>query len=176
MQFRQTELPGAYVVTLDKLVDDRGFFARGWCREEFEKRGLNGNLVQSNVGFSPRRGTLRGLHYQKPPFAECKLVRCTQGAAFDCIVDLRPDSPTYLRWIGLELTAENRTQLFVPEGFAHGYQALTDNCEVCYHTTQVFNAEAATGVRFDDPALAITWPERVTVISDKDRNWPLCKT
>lgn len=174
MQFQPLELAGAYVIALDPIADDRGFFARAWCKEEFEQRGLNGNLLQTNIGFSSRRGTLRGLHYQRAPYAECKLVRCTRGAVFDCIADLRPDSPTFRRWFGLELSAENRLQLYVPEGFAHGYQALTDNCEVCYQTTQVFHAPSAAGVRYDDPALGVRWPEPVTVISEKDRCWPLC--
>jgi dTDP-4-dehydrorhamnose 3,5-epimerase len=173
VQFRQTELAGAYVISIDPINDERGFFARAWCRQEFEKRGLNGNLMQTNIGFSRRKGTLRGMHFQRAPFAECKLVRCTQGAVFDCIVDLRPDSPTYRRHFALELTAENRLQLYLPEGFAHGYQTLTDNSEVCYETTQVYDAASATGVRYDDPAWSIAWPEPVTLISESDRNWPL---
>lgn len=173
MQFRQTELGGAYLISLDPIVDERGFFARAWCRDEFSKHGLPTELVQSNVGFSQRRGTLRGMHYQIAPHAECKLVRCTQGSVYDVIVDLRPDSPTYGRWVGAKLSAENRTQMFLPAGFAHGYQTLVDNSELVYHTTQAYHGAAARGARFDDPAFGIQWPLEPTVISEQDRNWPL---
>jgi dTDP-4-dehydrorhamnose 3,5-epimerase len=172
MIFTATTLDGAYLIDLEKREDSRGFFARTWCRKEFEAHGLNVDVAQINTGFSKSLGTLRGLHYQLPPYEEVKVVRCTMGAVFDVIVDLRRGSPTYKRWFGVELTADNRRMLYIPEGVAHGYQTLTDNTELCYQTSQFYAAEAARGVRFDDPAFTISWPEEVLVISDADRSWP----
>lgn len=172
MIFTKTALPGAYVIELDKRQDQRGFFARAWCQKEFAAHGLNPGIVQANLAFSPRRGTLRGLHYQLAPHAEAKLVRCTRGAIYDVIVDLRPDSPTHRRWIGVELTADNRRMLYVPEGFAHGYLTLVDESEVFYQTSQFYAPAFARGVRYDDPAFGIAWPIGIAVISDADRNWP----
>lgn len=171
MIFTETGLPGAYVVGIKRIEDDRGFFARGWCRQEFEAAGLNPDLVQINLARSLKQGTLRGLHYQEAPHAEAKLARCTKGAIFDVLVDLRPDSPTFKRWFGLELTADNHQMLYVPEGFAHGYETLTDDAEMCYHTSRFYAASAARGVRYDDPAFGIAWPLAVSVISDADRRW-----
>ncbi len=173
MIFEETTLPGAYVIVPNRIEDHRGFFARVWCRKELEQQGLKGDLVQSNVGFSYCKGTLRGLHFQKFPYAEVKIVRCTRGAIFDVIVDVRPESPTYTRWFGVELNDENCRLLYVPEGFAQGYITLADHTEINYHTSEFYNAEAAFGVRFDDPALAIQWPLSPTVVSEQDRNWPL---
>jgi dTDP-4-dehydrorhamnose 3,5-epimerase len=172
MMFKETILPGAYVIEPDKIRDDRGYFARIWCKREFQHHGLRSDLAQSNSGFSHRRGTLRGLHFQKAPHAEVKIVRCTRGAMFDVIVDLRSESPTYKRWFGVELTDENGRIIYVPEGFAQGYITLTDNTEMNYHTSQFYDAEAASGVRYDDVVLGIHWPLTPTTISEQDRNWP----
>jgi len=176
MIFREISLPGAYVLEQERINDQRGFFARVWCQREFQQRGLKSELLQSNVGFSHRKGTLRGLHFQKPPHAEVKIVRCTRGAIFDVIVDLRPESTSYKCWFGVELSGENGRMIYVPEGFAQGYMTLMDETEMNYHTNQFFNAEAAFGIRFDDPAFGIQWPLAVTVISDQDRDWPLIRS
>jgi dTDP-4-dehydrorhamnose 3,5-epimerase len=172
MHFTETQLVGAYIVDLQRIGDERGFFARAWCQKEFEAHGLLANISQVNVGFSSRKGTLRGLHFQVPPHAEAKFVRCTRGAIYDVIVDLRPDSPTFRHWVAVELTAENHRMLYVPEGFAQGYQTLSDDAEMCYQTTQFYHAGAASGVRHDDPAFGIEWPLPVSVISEADRTWP----
>lgn len=173
MIFEETPLRGAYVIEPERINDHRGFFARVWCKKELERRGLNSELSQSNIGFSHVKGTLRGLHFQKPPHAESKIVRCTRGSIFDVIVDLRPESPTYKRWFGIELSDENGKMVYVAEGMAQGYMTLQDNTEINYHTTEFFNAEAASGVRFDDPVLGIRWPMSATAISEQDRSWPL---
>lgn len=172
MLFIETRLKGAYIVGLERREDHRGFFARAWCEKEFEAHGLNSNLAQANVGFSKKKGTLRGMHYQIKPYEESKLVRCTMGALVDVIIDLRPESPTNKQWVSVELTADNRRMLYVPEGFAHGYQTLADDTEVLYQTSQFYSPDHAQGVRFDDPAFRITWPLAVEVISDGDKNWP----
>jgi dTDP-4-dehydrorhamnose 3,5-epimerase len=172
MIFRETALSGAYVVDLQRLEDERGFFARAWCGKEFEEHGLLRRVSQVNIGFSLKRGTIRGLHLQARPHAEAKLVRCTRGGIYDVIVDLRPDSVTFRQWVAVELTAENRRMLYVPEGFAQGYQTLTDDAEMYYQTTESYAPAAARGVRYDDPGFAIEWPLPVTVVSDADRNWP----
>lgn len=173
MIFTPTELQGALLLDIEPRADARGFFARSWCRREFEAHGLSATIAQSNIAVSPRKGTLRGLHYQEAPDAEVKLVRCTRGAVYDVIVDLRPESPTYKRWLGMELSADNHRMLYVPEGFAHGYQTLSDDCELWYQTSQFYAPAAARGVRYDDPAFDIRWPLAVTVISDADHGWPL---
>jgi len=173
MIFEETPLRGAYVIEPEKISDHRGFFARVWCKKELQRHGLNSELSQSNIGFSHVKGTLRGLHFQKPPHAESKIVRCTRGSIFDVIVDLRPESPTYKRWFGIELSDENRKMLYVSEGMAQGYMTLQDNTEINYHTTEFFTAEAASGVRFDDPVLGIRWPISATAVSEQDRSWPL---
>jgi dTDP-4-dehydrorhamnose 3,5-epimerase len=172
--FTETTLPGAYVIEPEKINDHRGFFARVWCKKEFRQRGLKGEMSQSNIGFSYRKGTVRGLHFQKPPHAEAKVVRCTRGSIFDVIVDLRSDLPSYKRWFGVKLSAENRKMIYVPEGMATGYMTLEDKTEINYHTSEFFTVKAASGVRFDDPAFGIEWPIDVTVVSEQDRNWPLC--
>jgi dTDP-4-dehydrorhamnose 3,5-epimerase len=168
----ETALKDAYIIDIERLEDNRGFFARSWCNKEFAAHGLNMGLVQSNIGFSKKRGTLRGMHYQVAPCEETKLVRCTMGAIYDVILDLRRDSPTYKQWIGVELTADNRKMLYIPEGFAHGYQALVDKTEIVYQASQFYAPECARGVRYNDPTFDIQWPMSVQVISDTDKSWP----
>jgi dTDP-4-dehydrorhamnose 3,5-epimerase len=152
MEFIEIALKGAFLIRLRKIEDSRGFFARGWCRDELAQQGLRGDMVQLNVGFSHKKGTVRGLHYQAPPHQEAKLARCTRGAIFDVIVDLRVDSPTHARWFGAELTAENALMLYAPEGFAHGYQTLADDTEAYYLTSATYAPSAARGVRYNEPA------------------------
>jgi dTDP-4-dehydrorhamnose 3,5-epimerase len=175
MIFNEATIPGAYVIEPERITDHRGFFTRVWCKKEFQQHGLCTELLQSNVGFSHRKGTVRGLHFQHSPHAESKIVRCTRGAMFDVIVDLRPDLPTYKHWFGVELTGENGKMIYVPEGVAQGYMTLEDCTEMNYHTSRFFCAEAASGVRFDDPEFGIEWPMAPTVVSEQDRNWPLMK-
>lgn len=172
MEFIETTLPGAFLLRLKKIEDDRGFFARAWCREEFTKHGLNPAMVQLNTAFSHRRGTLRGMHYQEVPYAEAKCVRCTRGSIYDVIIDLRPESATRGQWYGVELTPENGLMLYAPEGFAHGYQTLTDQAEMYYLTSAFYAPSAARGVRYDDPAFSINWPLPVSMVSEADRKWP----
>lgn len=173
MIFTPLELDGAFVVDLELREDERGFFARTWSREEFEQHGLNPAVEQCNLSFNHRRGTLRGMHFQRPPHAEVKLIRCTRGAIFDVIVDLRPGSATYTHWLGVELSAENRRALYVPEGFAHGYQTLVDATETQYQVSEGYAPDAEGGVRWDDPAFRIEWPTaEMRTISEKDRAWP----
>jgi len=172
MDFLETTIPGAFLVTLKKITDDRGYFGRGFCRDEFKAHGLIGDMVQLNVGSSHKKGTLRGMHFQARPHQEAKFVRCTRGALYDVVVDLRHDSPTRLRWFGAELTADNGKMLYVPEGFAHGYQTLVDDTDMYYLTSATYAASAAGGVRHDDPAFGIRWPLPVSVISDADGRWP----
>lgn len=168
MIFSKTKLDGAYVINPELRKDDRGFFARIWCENEFKAHGLHTGLVQANMSRSNFKGTLRGMHYQLPPFAETKLVRCTKGAIFDVIVDIRKDSPTFKQWIGVELTEDNHTMLYVPEGFAHGFLTLTDSAEATYLVTAAYNAEHERGLRFNDSAFGIEWPTSISHISDKD--------
>jgi dTDP-4-dehydrorhamnose 3,5-epimerase len=172
MKFTETELKGAFIVEVEKLSDDRGFFARSWCLKEFEAHGLTSRVVQSNVSYNIKKGTLRGMHYQIAPYQESKLIRCTRGAIYDVIIDLRPESPTYKQWTGLELTADNRTMLFVPEDFAHGFMTLADDTEITYQVSQFYTPRSEKGIRFNDPLFRIQWPLDVSVISDKDRQWP----
>jgi dTDP-4-dehydrorhamnose 3,5-epimerase len=172
MKFAETEFNGAFIIRPEQIVDSRGFFARVFCQREFEAHGLNPNLVQCNISFNREKGTLRGMHYQIAPHREAKLVRCTSGAIFDVIVDLRSDSPTCRKWLGVELSTENRTMLYVPEGFAHGYLTLTDNTEVFYQVSELYVPTFERGVRWNDPAFGIRWPEQPRVISDKDGRHP----
>jgi dTDP-4-dehydrorhamnose 3,5-epimerase len=172
MEFIETLLSGAYRLRLKRIEDQRGYFARGWCCEELVQHGLTGRMVQLNVGFSRQRGTLRGMHYQEAPHAEAKLVRCTRGAVFDVMIDLREGSPTRGKWFGVELTPENGEMLYVPEGFAHGYQTLIDGSEIYYLTSVAYVPSVARGVRYDDVAFGIQWPLPVSAISDPDRQWP----
>ena len=173
MKFTETSLVGAYLVDLEPHRDDRGFFARMYCAEEFRANGLVSTVVQGNVSVSNRSGTMRGLHYQAAPAAETKLVRCVRGAIYDVIVDVRPDSPTYLRHVGVELTAENRRAIYVPRGFAHGCVSLLDDTEIHYLVSEPYAPGHERGLRYDDPALGIEWPIDVEVISEKDSAWPL---
>jgi dTDP-4-dehydrorhamnose 3,5-epimerase len=173
MIFTETALAGAFVIDLETRGDARGFFARTFCAQEFEAHGLKPVIAQANLSFNDRKGTLRGLHYQAPPVAETKLVRCTAGAILDVIVDIRPNSPTFRQHVAVELTAENRRALYVPEMFAHGYLTLTDGAEVIYSVGEFYTPGAEGGYRWDDPALGIDWPLEVAVISDKDAAWPL---
>jgi dTDP-4-dehydrorhamnose 3,5-epimerase len=167
-----TALAGARLVELEPIEDERGFFARSFCRREFEQAGLEPCIVQCNVSFNRRRGTLRGMHFQRAPHAEAKLVRCTRGAVYDVIVDLRPDSPAFRRWLGVELSAENRRALYVPRGFGHGFQSLQDDCEVLYQMSDFYAPQAAGGVRWNDPAFAIRWPIEPPIVSARDAAYP----
>jgi dTDP-4-dehydrorhamnose 3,5-epimerase len=173
MKFISTDLEGAFILEPERREDARGFFARCFCVKELEEHGLSLSVLQCNIAFTHRKGTLRGLHYQMPPMAETKLVRCTRGAVYDLIVDLRPESRTYLKHIGVELTAQNRRALFVPALFAHGYQTLTDDSEMTYLVDEFYTPSSERGLRYDDPALAIRWPLPLAFISDKDASWPL---
>jgi dTDP-4-dehydrorhamnose 3,5-epimerase len=172
MVFIETSLKDVYIIDLHRLEDFRGFFGRSWCRREFEEQGLNPKLVQCNISFNKKRGTLRGMHYQLAPHEETKLVRCTMGAIYDVALDLRSDSPTFKNWLAIELTAENRRALYIPEGFAHGFQTLADNTEVFYQMSEFHYPEAARGVRWNDPTFDIHWPIETFVISEKDNNYP----
>jgi dTDP-4-dehydrorhamnose 3,5-epimerase len=173
VKFVPLELEGAYVIELEPYRDERGFFARTWCRDEFAEHGLTPVVAQCSTSHNERAGTLRGLHFQHPPHAEAKLVRCTRGAVFDVIVDLRLGSPSLARWLGVELNEERGNALYVPEGFAHGFQTLTDHADVLYTISAPYVPEAASGVRWDDPAFGIEWPEAAErTISDRDRAWP----
>jgi dTDP-4-dehydrorhamnose 3,5-epimerase len=166
--FSETDLRGAFIVEPERIEDERGFFARSWCETEFREHGLNPHLVQCNISFNRRKGTLRGMHYQVAPHEEAKLVRCTMGAVYDVILDLRPDSPTFRRWTAVELNAVNRRMLYVPEGFAHGFQTLTDDTELFYQMSVAHVGGAARGVRWDDPAFGIRWPPPPRIISARD--------
>ena len=172
MKFTETKLRGAFIITPDLIKDERGFFARTFCRREFEEHGLNSNLVQCNISFNAAMGTLRGMHYQAAPHEEAKLVRCTRGAIYDVIIDLREGSPTVREWFGIELTPDSGLMLYAPEGFAHGYQSLQDDTEMYYMTSAPYAPAAARGVLYDDPAFGVRWPLPVSVISEADRDWP----
>lgn len=173
MRFEKTKLPDAYIIELEKREDERGFFARTWDEKEFAEVGLENKVVQCNISFNRAKGTLRGMHLQRDPYAEVKLIRCIRGAIFDVIIDLRPESEVYKSWFGVELSAENRRTLYVPRGFAHGFQTLTDDTETFYMVSEFYTPEAEDGVRWDDPAFGIEWPLEPTEMSDKDRSWPL---
>lgn len=172
MIFQETPLAGAYVIDIERLEDERGFFARTWCQREYTEHGLNPRLAQCSISFNKQKGTLRGMHYQLPPYAEAKVVRCTRGAIFDVIIDLRPESPTYKQHFGLTLTPESRTMLYVPEGFAHGLLTLEDNTEVLYLISEFYAPDYARGFRWNDPTFAIEWPAAVQVISERDAGYP----
>ncbi len=172
MRFVETPVKGAYVIDLEPVQDARGFFARAWCQNELESRGLVGRVAQSNLSFNVAKGTLRGLHYQVAPHEEVKFIRCIAGSIFDVIVDLRPDSPTFRAWFGVELSAENRKMLYVPKGFAHGYQTLVDLAEVFYLTSEFYAPKHERGVRWNDPAFGICWPLPPVAISARDQAFP----
>lgn len=172
MIFAETRLQAAFVIDIDRLEDGRGFFARSWCEREFAAHGIETKFVQSNISFNAKKGTLRGLHYQAAPYEEAKLVRCTMGAIFDVIVDLRPNSQTYKEWVSVELTSENRRMIYVPKGFAHGFLTLADNCEVFYQMSEFYAAGYSRGIKWNDSVFGITWPAEVKVISGQDKSYP----
>jgi dTDP-4-dehydrorhamnose 3,5-epimerase len=172
MKFEPGKVDGGYIVSLEERADERGFFARAFCVDEFAAQGLDTDFVQCNMSGNVSKGTIRGMHWQTAPHQETKFIRCIKGAIYDVIVDIRPDSPTYLQWMGAELTAENRLAMYAPKGTAHGYLTLTDDAEVFYMVTTRFNAEADSGARWDDPAFGIEWPSEPTIISPKDENHP----
>jgi dTDP-4-dehydrorhamnose 3,5-epimerase len=172
VRFCETKLSGVFEILLEPHPDERGFFARSWCKREFEAWGLNSELVQCNISFNARKGTLRGMHFQAPPHAEAKVVRCTRGGIYNVVLDMRPKSPTYKNWIAAVLTDANRNMLYIPEGCAHGFLTLEDETEVFYQMSEFYNAESARGVRWNDPAFKINWPEKVEVISQRDNTYP----
>jgi dTDP-4-dehydrorhamnose 3,5-epimerase len=172
MLFTETSLKDVYIVDLVRHEDMRGFFGRAWCQQEFAEQGLNSQLVQCNISFNKKRGTLRGMHYQMPPHEEAKLVRCTRGAMYDVALDLRSHSPTFKNWLAVELTSENRRALYIPGGFAHGFQTLTDDTEVFYQMSEFYFPEAAQGIRWNDSAFQIDWPIVAPIISEKDSTYP----
>ena len=171
MVFTETSLAGAFIIELNPCEDGRGFFARTWCQREFAARGLETELRQCNISMNKEKGTLRGMHYQAKPHEEAKLVTCLRGAIYDVIIDLRLDSPTFKQWLGVELSAKNRRQFYIPEGFAHGFQTLEDNTEVFYYMFEFYHPESARGVRWDDPDSNIIWPISPPIISERDRNF-----
>ncbi|AYA36891.1 dTDP-4-dehydrorhamnose 3,5-epimerase [Hymenobacter oligotrophus] len=172
MIFTETELPGAFIVDVERIADERGFFARSWCEDEFAARGISTPPLQANLSHNPRKGTLRGLHYQTEPYAEAKLVRCTRGALYDVIVDLRPDSPTYGQWLGVELTADSYRMLYVPAGFAHGFLTLQDNTDISYQVSAKYAPQHEAGIRWNDPAFGIEWPMEPVLVSARDQQHP----
>lgn len=174
MIFTPTRLNGAFVIELRTIEDERGFFARSWCQREFIEHKLDARLVQCNISYNAKKGTLRGMHYQLPPCAEAKLVRCTRGAIYDVVIDLRPSSATFLQWYAAELSAENRKAMYVPEGFAHGFQTLQDDSEVFYQMSEFYAPEYAGGMRWNDPQFNIIWPLTVSAISPRDQAYPDC--
>lgn len=173
MIFNETKLKGAFIIDIERREDSRGFFARAFCQHEFEAHGLKPMIAQANIAFNKKRGTMRGMHFQVPPVAETKLVRCTRGAILDIIVDLRPESPTYLQHIAVELNEDNSRALYVPERFAHGYQVLRDNTETSYQVGEFYAPGSEGGLFYNDPRLALPWPLPVSVISEKDEQWKL---
>jgi dTDP-4-dehydrorhamnose 3,5-epimerase len=172
VKLTETKLTGIFVIDIEGGEDERGFFSRTWDEKIVTERGLIGHMVQFSASFNHLKGTLRGMHFQKEPYGEAKVVRCTRGAIWDIAVDLRKDSPTYCKWVAVELTADNHRSLYIPPGFAHGFQTLTDATEVSYMMSAYYVPESATGVRYDDPVFKIDWPSKVTLISDKDKSWP----
>jgi dTDP-4-dehydrorhamnose 3,5-epimerase len=172
MIFDETKLAGVFEIHPERKPDDRGFFARTWCQKEFADHGLDASIVQCSTSYNIHKGTLRGMHYQQAPFAETKVVRCTQGAIYDVVLDLRPQSATFREWIAAVLTAENRDMIYIPKGCAHGFLTLADATEVFYQMSEFYNAESARGVRWDDPTFRIVWPEKVEAISERDRTYP----
>ena len=172
MIFQATKIRGAHVIDLERRTDSRGYFARAWCQKEFEAHGLTARMAQVNVSSNMQQGTLRGMHYQLPPYREAKVISCTRGAIYYVAIDLRADSPTYMQWVAVELTAENRRMLFLSEGCAHGFQTLRDDTEILYFMSEFYCPGHSRGVRYDDPAFGISWPLPITSVSDADRAWP----
>jgi dTDP-4-dehydrorhamnose 3,5-epimerase len=172
MKFHKAKIAGVFEVCLEPRTDDRGFFARAWCQKEFEAQGLNSTVVQCNISRNARKGTLRGMHYQAYPFSETKVVRCIRGAVYDVVLDLRPKSMTFKQWVSVVLTEESGNMVYIPDGCAHGFLSLKDGSDVFYQMSEFYNPEAARGVRWDDDAFGIVWPEKVEVISERDRTYP----
>ena len=172
MKYNSTDIDGLYYVDIDRLKDERGFFGRAFCRQEFEEIGLDSEVCQANISYNESAGTLRGMHYQKSPYQESKFIRCIRGSIYDVVIDLRKNSPTYCHSFGIELNDENRTALFVPEDFAHGFVTLTDDTEVIYMVSQSYVPNAEEGIRWDDPFFAIDWPINPSLVSSKDAQWP----
>jgi dTDP-4-dehydrorhamnose 3,5-epimerase len=173
MIFSETPLQGSFTVELKPFIDDRGWFARYYSKEEFQEIGHTKEWIQMNHSVSYKKGTIRGMHFQIAPYKEIKMVRCIRGAVFDIIVDIRNDSKTFLKWVGVELSAVNKRMLYIPEGFAHGFQCLTDDCELLYHHSEIYQPQAEAGIRFNDPMINIQWPLPVSVISERDATHPL---
>lgn len=172
MIFTPTQLKGVFIIDLQPVGDSRGWFTRTYCKNEFAEIGHDKEWVQLNHSFTSKKGTVRGMHYQLPPFSEIKMVRCIAGAVLDVVIDLRKDSPAFLQWTGVELSAENKKMIYIPEGFAHGFQCLTDNCELLYHHSAFYTPGAEGGIRYDDPLVGINWPLELTEISDRDKAHP----
>jgi dTDP-4-dehydrorhamnose 3,5-epimerase len=172
MIFTETKLHGAFVMEVEKFEDERGFFAHGWSPRELAAHGLDAPLAESAISFNKKKGTLRGMHYQAAPHGQIKIVRCTMGAVYDVIIDLRPDSPTFKQWFGIDLSAGNRRMLYIPADFAHGFQTLEDAAELSYHMSYAYVPESATGVRWNDPAFNISWPQPVSIMAERDRTYP----
>ena len=172
MIFTETKLSGAFIIEAERMHDERGFFARSWSQREWEEQHLNPRLVECNISFNKKKGTLRGMHYQRAPYAQAKLVRCTAGAIYDAIIDLRPDSTSFKQWVAVELRADNYRMLYIPEGFAHGFQTLEDATEVFYQMSEVYRPDCAEGVRWNDPAFGLTWPVEEKIIFARDNSYP----
>ncbi len=176
MIFKETELSGAFIIEADPIIDDRGFFSRVWCKKEFEEHGLDASVVQCNMSYNLNKGTLRGMHFQKSPYSETKYIRCVKGAFYDVIIDLREESKTYGKWFGIELSEQNKKALYVPKGFAHGFQTLEADTYVYYQVTEFYTPGAEGGIRWNDPEFNIIWPiKEPIIITDKDNSWPLYK-
>jgi dTDP-4-dehydrorhamnose 3,5-epimerase len=176
MIFKKTKIEGLYLIEPEPKTDERGSFARIFCKDKLAKEGINFDIVQINQSLTKKRGTIRGMHFQKEPKSEGKIVQCLKGKIYDVVIDLRKKSSTYGQWIGEELTEDNKKMIFIPKGFAHGFQTLSDNCEVQYFMSEFYSAEHASGVRWNDPFFNIKWPEKTQIISEKDKNWPLIKS
>lgn len=172
MIFTETKLPGAYLIEVQKIEDHRGFFGRAWCSKEFEAHGLNPKIVQINTSQSKKKGTIRGMHFQAAPYGEAKFIRCTKGRIYDVIIDLRPESPTFMQWVGNELSEDNCKMVYAPEYFAHGFVSLEDNCEVYYPVTEFYTPKAERGIRWNDPAFKIDWPIPIEIFTEKDMAHP----
>jgi dTDP-4-dehydrorhamnose 3,5-epimerase len=172
MIFKETRLKGAYIIELEPLGDERGFFARSFCQKEFGEHGLNPRIVQCNISYNKKKGTLRGMHYQVAPYEEAKLVSCVRGAIYDVIIDLRPSSPTCSQWLAAEISSENNSMIYVPEGFAHGFQTLKDDTVVFYQMSEFYHPECARGVRWNDPAFGVKWQDYIKIVSERDRSYP----
>lgn len=172
MIFKETPLKGSYVIEIEKIEDERGFFARAWCQHEFSEKSLCADTVQCNLSFNKQKGTLRGMHYQAEPHEEVKVVRCVRGAIFEVIIDLRPASSTFKKWYAVELTQDNRKMIYVPKGFAQGFQTMTDDCEIFYQMSAYYHPDSARGVRWDDEAFGIDWPSKPTMITERDKTFP----